>query len=307
MYLDWIQELSFQGIFNPNADFIPNQNLGAGNDELGIWSVNAGFFPLGPGVNARIGKGLSAITEPDEWDHEGFEYGLKIESLMFDSIASLNFWYGRSNDPTTINTGGAVVGVDGQGNPEISFMATGYYPRQKLIGATFTRAEEMLRLPFGSATIPVIRLEAFYQKDNILSTGFTYSKNDEYRFAIGYDSKVQVPWLNPKSGISFSAQVIHRHICDYPTGGLFGVEEDTWTTTLMVDSNYLLARLTPSFFWMNATNDKANLFIYKIKYARTESWTYTVGAVVITGQETGGLNVFDNKDHLYCKIEYTFN
>jgi hypothetical protein len=87
----FLDELGIQFVFNPNLDFISDQNPQLGNDVGGIWAPR---FIL-DGIN--YGSTDSRINEPDRLDPEGFEYGARIQMLMGSAVVTLNGFYGRAN------------------------------------------------------------------------------------------------------------------------------------------------------------------------------------------------------------------
>ncbi len=91
----FLDEVGLQFIFNPHAAFIPDQLPAAGNDVAGIWAADVTQGDI------RIGSQVARIDEPETWDSEHFEYGVRISGLIGSSIFTLNGFYGRSNSPVT--------------------------------------------------------------------------------------------------------------------------------------------------------------------------------------------------------------
>ena len=76
----WAQALSFQGIFNPNAEFRHNESIQPGNTAWGIWAPNRDL-PLGqayPPDYAHLGSADARLREPT--GSEGFEYALRVRT-----------------------------------------------------------------------------------------------------------------------------------------------------------------------------------------------------------------------------------
>jgi len=72
----WLQDLGFEFVFNPNADFIPNQGTQAGNDVGGIWAPNvliSGPFPFGEAhlgsvfYNIKAASAFSVVSPKMLW------------------------------------------------------------------------------------------------------------------------------------------------------------------------------------------------------------------------------------------------
>ena len=102
--LGWLNEFGIQFVFNPNAQWIPNQRLETGNDFGGIWSAaaeldNPLYQMLGIGTpNLYIGApDLNHVYEPDNWSDDAFEYAVRLSLMIKGSILTLNGFYGLEN------------------------------------------------------------------------------------------------------------------------------------------------------------------------------------------------------------------
>jgi hypothetical protein len=305
----WLQEIGVQFVFNTNADFIRNQGIQVGNDVGGIWAPNV-EIPLGgpyPFDFAHLGSAFLNIEKPGHFNHKGYEYGVKLEAMIFDAIVTLNGYYGRDKDPVLmVSPVAPLTTFASDGRPLFHLFQEGFYPRMKFVGGTFTRDVPFLKIPVWGSPSPVVRLEAFYASNNTFGTNInTFEKYDELRWAIGVDWKVNIRFLNPKAGFSISPQFYHRRIFDFPTNGLAGVEKDNYTTTLAISSSYLNARLTPSVFWMHDINNRADFFKLQLSYIYSNNWRFILGAMLLSGEEKGkSFDLFRNKDQVFCKIEY---
>ena len=298
----WLQDLGFEFILNPNVDFIPNQGPATGNDVGGIWAPNV---DLAPGL--RMGSMNMNIEEPNSWS-EGSEFGFRVKGVVKDAFITLNYFYGRDNDPVlkmaAVPPG---MSVASDGNMILHPTMEGYYPRFRIAGGTFSREITPLKASILGGVAPVVRLEGLYGFDNTFSTSLnTFEKSDELRWALGLDWKVKIPFLNPRAYFSISPQFYHRKLLDYPTGYSFsGVQEDNYMTTLMINTSYFHNKLTPVFFWMHDVDNHADMYKLQLTYDYSNVWRYTLGALILNGQEPGnGFHVFENKDYFYFKISY---
>ncbi|MGZ4857688.1 MAG: DUF1302 family protein [Methanobacteriaceae archaeon] len=68
----WLQDLGFEFVWNPNADFIPNQDIVSGNADMGIWAPNV------PISGAHLATAYGRISTPQRWT-EGNEFGLRVK------------------------------------------------------------------------------------------------------------------------------------------------------------------------------------------------------------------------------------
>jgi len=307
----WLQELGFEFVFNPNADFIPNQGIKTGNDEGGIWAPNI-LIPLppppfGPGGEAHLGSAFTDISKPDKWK-EGQEFGFRVKGVVKDAIITLNAFYGRDNDPVLkTSPTPPLSSMASDGKMIIRPFMEGKYPLFRFVGATFSRDIVPLKASFLGGVAPVVRLEAFYAFKNTFATTInTFEKSDELRWAIGVDWRVKIPFLNANDYFNISPQFYHRRIIDYPSKFEFSnLEKDNYATTLMFSTTYFHTKLTPSFFWTRDINNRADMFRLQLTYDYSNKWRFTLGTMFLHGEERGkGFEVFDNKDQLYFKISY---
>lgn len=319
----WLQDLGLQFIFNPNADFVPERLAYPGNENLGIWASNVPV-QLGPGLIAHMGSFDDTLVEPDEWDPDGYEYGVRLRAVAWDAIMTLNYFYGLDNNPAAIFVP-AMPRIEGNAfdnQPVIHLVRQGYYPLFRILGATFTRDFESLNLSALGGVAPVLRMEGFYGFSNTFSTDLgpgldRFEEYDEFRYAIGVDWKIKIPWLNPRAYFLVMPQFYYRHIMDYPEdhklmdGTGPPVPEDTYMTTLRVSTTYFHNKLEPSFTWVADHAYYSGFCIPQLKYEYSDKWDFTLGAVFIYGDDglsSAGqsLHKLTNKDHIYLTVSYRF-
>ena len=301
-----IQEMGFEFIFNPNADWIANQDILPGNDLTGIWAPNVPI-PLGPPGIAQLGSIRTNIDHPDSFNDDGFEYAVRMKGVFWDNMVTLNYFYGLDNSPVQVNVGPPDITVNPQGDLVLHPNQAGFYPRFKFAGATISRDLSSLRADCLGGISPVARVEAFYAFDSTFATNLEqFVQMDEIRWAVGVDWKVRVPFINPSQGIAIWPQFYHRHLTDIPGEGLAGgLESDTYQCTLLINTSYMNAKVKPSFFILRDIRSRSHFMKLQLEYDRSHNWHYTIGALLVDGREaTTGLNVFDNKDYLYFKISY---
>lgn len=321
--LKGLQDLGFEFVFNPNAEFIPNQAIQPGNDVGGIWAPNvliAGPFPFG---EAHLGSTFNDIKKPKAFNSDGYGYAFRAKAVVYDSIITLNYYYGLDKDPVTLSVVDpvthmpkATVGFASDGRLILHPFLTGHYPLFRFVGATFSRDIPFLKASVLGGVAPVVRLESFYAFSNTFSTTLNrFIKSDDFRAAIGIDWKVKIPFLNPVAGFTISPQFYYRQIIDYPSLALIagsplseeisGLKKHNYQTTLLVNTNYLHGKLVPSFFWLRDINSKSDMFRLQLAYDYSNEWHFTLGALLLDGSKKGqGFELFDNKDYLYFKISY---
>lgn len=147
----------------------------------------------------------------------------------------------------------------------------------------------------------------------MLEQNNTFWKSDEIRWMAGFDWKIKINALNPKGFFFISPQIYHRHIVDYPKVGHVGTSttdrlyKNTWTTSLMVNTKYLNAKLEPSIFWLRNWTTRSEFFRPQISYEYSSSWKYTLGAIIVSGAKTAlDMQPLNYKDHVYGTVSYKF-
>ena len=302
-----LQDLGFEFVFNPNADFIPDQLIQTGNDEGGVWAPNIlihGPFPFG---EAHLGSALTKIKEPGRFNPDGFEYGLRVKGVVYDSIITLNYFYGRDNDPVTRNVGPPLFTLASDGRLILHPFLEGKFPILRFVGATFSRDITPLKASFLGGVSPVLRLETFYAFKSTFATAInTFDKSDEFRWAVGIDWKISIPFLNPSAYFSISPQFFHRGIVEFPSGhGLVNLEKNNYQVTLLIKTSYFNGKLVPTFFWLRDINTRSDFFKLELMYDYTHNWRFTLGSLLFRGDERGkGFEVFDHKNQVYFKVTY---
>jgi hypothetical protein len=309
----WLTDLQVQTIFNPNADFIPDQTPVPGNDISGIWSPNI-VFPLGPGAIARVGSAaLLDLHRPTQWNSEGFEYGIRLRGIVKDTVISLNYFYGRDNDPVERNIGPSAISLAYDGSLVFHPRKDGYYPLFRFVGATLARDLNFLAIPFLGNAAPVLRMEAIYCFSNTFGDQIdTFERHSEVRYAMGLDWKVRIKPLNQNTFFTISPQFYFRKILNFPDHYLLldsnsqaPIASDTYVSTLMINTSYFNNKLEPMVFWMRDWWTHSDFFKYQLTYSPNAHWSYAAGALILGGNHTDqGFDVFDNKDQIYFKISY---
>ena len=101
----WLEELGFQFVLNPNADWIPNLGPSLGNTAGGIWApaeeLPNPLAPYGPPFSdtTYLGASTDLIPEPDEWDDDYFDFTLRVSMMIHGHILTLNGFYGMEKTP----------------------------------------------------------------------------------------------------------------------------------------------------------------------------------------------------------------
>ena len=307
----WLQDLGFEFVWNPNADFIPNQDIMTGNADGGIWAPNVTI----PGVH--IATTFANIREPKRWK-EGNEFAFRAKANMFGAMTTLNFFYGRDNSPVSLAVPPFVSPVPphifaSDGGLLLHPFSEGKYPLLKFVGVTIAKEITPLRASFLGGVAPAVYLEVLYAFDSTFA--FTnplvpvlqrFGKSDDFRTGMEVTWKVKIPALNPTTYFSFTGEFFYRRIIDYPSfEEIAGLKKNNYQTFLSVNTSYFHSKLTPSVTWIHDINSNSNYFIPKLVYDHDYKWHFTLGAQLFKGAKEGqGLQFFDNKNQVFFKVAY---
>lgn len=338
---NWLSSINLQGLFIPNADFAANADISGGNTFSGIWAPYVEINPV-PGVPIpypmdyfHVGEFRRDISKPDQWDPQGHAFGFRISTVTsYGAGVTLNGYYGRSHDVAVSGPIGAdFTPFDWDGRQTIHPWFEAYYPFVKFLGATYTDEISFLKAAWLGNVAPVLRFEGLYAFDSKFSTsndagsmayymakqGDNFWESDEVRLMVGADWKVRIRPLNSKTFFFISPQLYWRHIVDYPGSDALGKKQhigdpngdtiyrDTWTTTLMVNTNYFHTKLQPSFFWLRDWSTKSGFYKPQLAYEYSNVWKYSLGAIIVDGEKLGqGMQPMNYKDHVYFTVSYRF-
>ncbi len=316
---NWLQDLNFQFVFNPNADSpreLFNQ-IWPGNTNFGTWAPYktislGGAYPFD---YAYMGSFDEDISAPQSFDPQGYAYALKVSGNVLDARVSLNGYYGRDHDPAIRVTGPVRFETSDFDGRQIMHLATeSYFPLFRFVGGTFSKDLTWLSSSALGGVAPVLRAEALYAFNNTFTNANQeFETHDEMRAAVGMDWKIKIKPLNPSTYFSISPQIYNRRIMSYPDqyNGLSDwndtVKENTWTTTLFISTSYFHNKLQPSFFWMRDWTMKGAMYKPQIAWEKDTSWKYSLGMVIFDGESTGhSLQRLSHKDQVYLTVSYKF-
>ena len=319
----WLQDLNFEFIFNPNADFITDQNPLLGNDDGGIWAPNVRFtdYTVRTGVD-RLGSAIYDINKPNRFATQGFEYAFRVKGVVKDTVLTLNYFYGVENSPVLkfSSTQAPYVTMARDGTPLIHAFLDGDYRPLHFVGATASRDIPFLKSYALGGVAPVFRLETFYAFKTSFETNFTnnpnydeFKRSDEIRAGMGVDWKVKLPALNPRAYFTISPQIVYRTLLNLPAGQEWidsaqtYLRKDNVQGSLMLSTTYFNAKLMPSIFWLHDYVFDSNFLRLQVSYDYSTSWRFTVGAIILDGNKPNyGYEPFADKDYIFAKVQYKF-
>lgn len=310
-----ISDVTLQFIFNANPDFIGNQGTFYGNDAAGIWAVDILDYSTVPilGFPVRIGRQDVDLEEPDAFDSDYFEYGLRLSSLIgYNTLFSLMGFYGRSN--TAVSTFGAALADDSftvfdlDGIPIINTSDTGFYPRQKFVG--FALASQVpAKINALGGYEPVIRFEGSYQFDNQFFdfTSFDFVESDQVVLGLNLDYKIRVPWQ--RQFLYFFYETQYNDLVDYESGWDISTSSiyrgGYWNHYAFLSTGYFRGELEPSISWYALDNANAQIWTPGLTYYFSDTWQFALKANFFTGSEIDVWGL-PNKDNLVFNVKFNY-
>ncbi len=328
--IPWLQDTGIQFVFNPNAEFIPNQSYTTGNAVAGIWApayvLDNPLYPLLGTPKIYIGPLVSHLEEPEQFSAEGFEYGVRLSVRFWDSLLTLNGFYGIENSGVSLAQGfvehpisewtkpllGEAVpalGTASDGTSIVYPIYRGMYPRQKFVGATWSRDLQAIQASFLGGVSPLVRVEALYQFDKVFTDAdeTRYVKSDYLHTGLGVDWKIKIDALNERAYFSIMPQFLYSRVLDYPTRFKLSdpPEADSYIATLFVSTSYFNGRLVPEIAAAYDISNKGHLVIPAVTYAWSNEWTYSLEMAFLGGEkENQSLWLFRKKDYIAVKVKY---
>ncbi|HSB07421.1 MAG TPA: DUF1302 family protein [Thermodesulfobacteriota bacterium] len=328
----WLQDLAFEFVFNFNADHIYDQGIRLGNDDGGIWSPNIRIpDPTAPFGEVRVGSVVDDIDQPGRFNHKGYEYAFRVKGVVYDTIVTLNGFYGYENSPIVkfadpTNPFPAVtVASDGKLILHPNF--SGKYPLFRFVGMTASRDLPFLKSSALGNVAPVFRLESFYAYKNTFSDALStiitptynkFKKFDEIRTAVGMDWKVRIRPLNQRAYFFISTQGYLRYVNldgpeDWYDTAITKVGKYNWFSSLYLSTLYLNAKLTPSFFWLHDFYYGSDMYKVQMTYDWSSNWRFTLGALLFSARDlpafkaNNSFDLFTNKNQLFFKLTYKWS
>ncbi len=325
----FLQDLGIQFVIDPSFKFRGNENVLPGNDWQGIFNP-----AINVGTIGYVGQIYSDIEKPHDFDLNYFSYGMRIRAEIQGTIFHLMGYYGRDRDYVA-NGSGAVFGFNTWDNKLLVHpVQYGYYPYYKFVGFTATRELAQLKAGFLGGVAPVFRFESAYAFNATHSTNDSsdqqFAKTDEMTMALAMDWKIKVDWLNPKAYITINPEFVfqremnfyHGYHWDYSTGAPVltrttmsnrntvgeALSENNYSYSLMVMTTYFHNKLTPMAAWSHNNLAKDDFYMFRISYAPTQNWTYTLASFFFSGKYAGnGNEVMRHHDKVIGSVTYTFD
>jgi len=315
--LGLLNEAGIQFVFNPNAQWIPNQRLETGNDFGGIWSA-AAAIPIGTRTLYVGSPDLNNIIEPDNWSDDAFEYALRLTLMIRGSILTLNGFDGLENSPQLLFDKPMFVPARSRapdGTLIVHPRYTGKHPRQKFVGVTWTGDLPIVISALGGVN-PLIRVEVRYQWEKVFADAdqTMYIESGFLDTGLGIDWKVKIPALNPRAYFTVMPQFFYSNIIDYPDFGKvndvdrgFLPDRDQYSASLVLSTSYFNAKLVPTLAMAYLFNNQASLLLPSLAYLMNNTWNFSIEAAFLGGSvKNVPLWIFRKNDYIAFKVKYSW-
>ena len=302
----WLSDMNLQVLYDPRADKAIYSGAATGNDQAGIWAPYA--MPV-PGL--LVGSQNFDYQHPNSWTDPNI--GIRFQTKIKDSLASLNFLYGRDYAPLFVVAPAGTDTVDGLNILHLNSRA--YFPIRRLLGGMYATELSFLPRP-GGLSSPMFRLEWSYAfQSEFLDQSQVSELHDDQRIAAGLDFSVPIRFLNPDQTFRFIAQYYLRRIAGISDGFENAVTSTegpankyNHTTTLVVSTSYLTGQLSLALSWMQDWINHAYILKPVATYTYSDKIVFTASITWFEGSLTGrSLEAFDHKDYASFKVQYKFN
>lgn len=328
VYGTFISDLNIQFLFNPNADFIPSQELEPGPDTNGIYA---------PAVGEGFGSYDKTEITRDEWDSDNFEYGVQLQAFIGGSIVNLNYFKGTSNEYVAeMDMPAAVANIFDHGDPFrhdsnglIHLPKTVHWADQEFVGGYISHDMQSWTFMPGKRS-PILKFEWSYEfdkafeisKDHVDYNGYighmfggpapaphSPLEKDVLTWGAGIEWNIDIPYITAQgNGITFNANYITSRIQDYDDR-LDAAQDDTFLV-FIVNTLYLSGRLKPEFRLVRDMEAHENLYSLCAEYMYNASIAFSGGVKIYDGptdvENSASLGFFQNKNHAFLKITYQF-
>ena len=296
VYNTFLDDLNIQFLFNPNADFIPTQQLEPGPDANGVFA---------PAVGEGFGSFDKTEIEPDEWDSENFEYGVQFQAFIGGSIVNLNYSNGTSNEYVSeINMAAAGENIgnnfaSGAQEPDpfrydsiglAHLPITVHWADQEFFGGYISHDMQSWTFMPGKRT-PILKFEWAYELDKTFEVNSDYVlgegappfiEKDMFTWGAGIEWNIDIPYITSQgNGMTFNSSYITSYIQDYDHR-LDSIKDDTFLV-FIVNTLYLSGRLKPEFMLVRDMESHEDLYTLSTEYLYSASINIAGGVKIYDG------------------------
>ncbi len=240
--------------------------------------------------------GIRQANMPD-WSIGNTQLGFKVEGVKSGVGFSLNYLtylsqlpslHGGSVGPAAMNN---FTGEVEQYPYLIAFDIE--FPRIHLFGASLDLYNDALK--------SVFRVEAAYTTGEEFANTLRpelYSESGVFRYVVGWDRDVFIPFLNRNKAFLFSAQVFGQHILEHeleetagslagvPGFGMAGIPDwkNNWTGTFLIKGWWMQNRLSPQVIMAYDFRAKTGTIAPSVDWLINDSWRLVLGANIKVGK-----------------------
>lgn len=229
---------------------------------------------FGPGQ-----AGLRDVHLPN-WSLSNTQVGLKFEGILGDLGFSLNALHYRSQLPSLrggIPAQNSFTGEVGVWPSLIAFDM--HFPRVTLLGGSLDY--------YAQSVDTVIRIEAAHTSGEEFANTMRselYSESDVFRYVIGADKNIFIPFLNDRRAFLLSGQIFGQHILDHeeeqrPLGAAGMPDwEENWTATMLLKGWWMNDRLSPQIIAAHDFRAKASVISFAVEWLVSDNFKVVGGA-----------------------------
>ena len=309
-------DLNFAVVWNFD-EFRPN-SLGQGGSPYSILDAGSFFRAMhmcwtlgcsvgnfaGGGVTTDFGPGQIGIRKANvpDWKFDNTQYGLKLEGVLNEVGFSLNYIDYISQLPSLhANAFPAQNSFTGARQIWPYLIAFDIeFPRIQLYGGSLDFYVDAIQ--------SAVRIEAAYtQGEEFADTTSPelYSTSDVFRYVIGVDQSIFLPFVKSNSAALISAQIFGQHILDHnleeSAGSRLGLPgftkrgmpdwEENWTATLLIRQPFKNGLINTQLIMAHDFKAEASVAAPSIEFLVNDNWRIVFGGNFKFGE---GARAFDD-------------
>ncbi len=263
---------------------------------------------------------------PEKHDTDNFSGGMRVRGVFGAWDIYLFDYYQRAQNPTLTSTPVDFVNFGTLNPNDDTWGIQAEYPWINTLGLTFN--------VFDNFTNTVFRGECGYTFDEPFTAGIVTParisptagifgservEKDTFQYMLGFDRPTMIPFLNPLKPFFISGQFIGKTVFGYDDrdatkpklqtfAGTNNYEDESQMVTLLINTEYMDAKLKPEVAFVWDINGHGGFFRPKVGYEPTYSWRFEIGLRnFLAGKEHyGQIGWVRDADEVYVAVEYKF-
>ena len=243
------------------------------------------------------------------------EFGFRIRKIFFGEWDASLLYFHTFNDNPVAKLKNIALDFDPiRGFPShLTSNLDLVYPRQNVIGVTLNKSLEKGILRFEGAWF----VEEFYNAQATATDPVPLSKNNTFKYVIGFDRPTFIPLIATTRTWDISAQFGQVIIQDADEDKLVNAavgapfKDVTTLLSLFMTAHYMSDRINPSVLWLYEDNGD-HFVTAKFNYRFTDNLLFDIGVNFFEGKPVGpkaGMNLigtYNNRDQFFFNIIFQF-